>query len=120
MGFTGRVECRRSSGMSSLTLVGHDSSGHPVHLSLLGALPEDLPPRLDAASVERLEAERYRISAGGRAWTIAAPRAYLHYDLAEAFFRAVPPRRVPLAKRLFWRLVLSAAASPVGRWWLAR
>ncbi len=120
MRFTGSVECRRSSGLSTLTLVGRDAAGHQVHLSLLGDCPPDLPARLDTASVDCLDASRYCIAAGDRTWTVAAPRIYLHYDLSEAFYSAVPPRPVPLAKRLFWRLVLSAAASPIGRRWLAR
>lgn len=120
MRFAGSVECRRSGGAASITLVGRDAAGEPVHLALLAPAPADLPPRLDAASVECLEAQRYRISADGRAWTVVAPRAYLHYDVSEAFYRAVPPRPVPLAKRLFWRLVLSAAATRAGRRWLAR
>jgi hypothetical protein len=100
--------------------VGRDTAGARVHLSLVGALPADLPARLGTASVDCIEAERYRISAGGRTWVVAAPRAYLHYDLSEAFYGAVPPRRVPLGKRLLWRLVLAAAASRIGRWWLSR
>ncbi len=120
MRFTGSIECRRSSGVSNLTLVGCDAAGRRVHFSLLGDVPADLPARLDAASVDCLEGQRYCIAADDRTWTVAAPRTYLHYDLTEAFYRAVPPRPVPLAKRLFWRLVLSAAASRIGRRWLAR
>ncbi len=120
MGFTGSVECRRSGGAGLVTLVGRDTAGAPVHLSLVGALPEDLPARLPTASVDCIEAERYRISAGERAWVVAAARAYLHYDLSEAFYGALPPRRVPFGKRLLWRLVLAAAASRVGAWWLGR
>lgn len=119
-GLEGSLECRRASEPPCLTLVGRDQGGNRVHLTLLGALPEDIPPRLDAASVTRLGAGRYEISAPGRAWELAALRAYLHYDLSEAFYRAVRPRRVPLAKRLFWRVVLAAAASRPGRRWLAR
>ncbi len=120
MRFTGRVECRRTSGAATLTLIGLDAAGDRVHLSLLGDVPADLPGRLDAASVDCVEAQRFRIVADGRSWTVAAPRAYLHHDLSEVFYRAVPPRAVPLAKRLFWRIVLSAAASRFGRRWLAR
>ena len=115
----GRLECRRTGESGCVTLVGLDATGRRFHLSLVGAPPEGLPARLDAASVIRLEGGRYAISAPGGAWDLAVSDAYLHYDLSEAFFRAVPPRRVPLAKRLFWRIILSAAASRVGRRWLA-
>ncbi len=87
---------------------------------MIGAVPADLPARLDTASVDCTEAERYRISAGGWTWVVAAPRAYLHYDLSEAFYGALPPRRVPLGKRLLWRLLLAVAASRIGTSWLAR
>lgn len=120
MRFTGSVECRRSSGAALVTLVGHDAAGAQVHLSLVGAVPAELPARLDTASVDWVEAQRYRISAGGRTWVVASPKVYLHYDLSEAFYGALPPRPVPLGKRLLWRFVLAAAASRIGSWWLAR
>jgi hypothetical protein len=37
-----------------------------------------------------------------------------HRDVRAAVFAAVPQRRAPLAKRLFWRLVLFLARFPVG------
>ncbi len=120
MRFTGRVECRRTNGTACLTLVGRDARGDRVHLLLQGMPPGDLPARLDAASVTPLEADRYEIASGGRAWVVTGRSAHLHYDLSEVFYRAVPPRRVPLRKRLFWRVVFSAAGSRAGRWWLAR
>jgi hypothetical protein len=117
--FTGSLECRRSAGCAGVTLVGRTSSGDLVHLSLLGAVPEDLPARLDAAEIERVDAQHYRISSGARAWVLAA-RPFLHYDLSAAFYAAVPPRPVPPLKRLFWRLVLAAARTRPVRAWLAR
>jgi hypothetical protein len=37
-----------------------------------------------------------------------------HRDVRAAVFAAVPQRRAPLAKRLFWRLVLFLARFPAG------
>jgi hypothetical protein len=39
---------------------------------------------------------------------------HLHRDLAAQFYRAIPPRPAPWAKRVFWRLVLGLAASRAG------
>ena len=37
-----------------------------------------------------------------------------HRDVRAAVFAVVPQRRAPLAKRLFWRLVLFLAQFPAG------
>ena len=37
-----------------------------------------------------------------------------HRDVRAAVFAVVPQRRAPLAKRLFWRLVLFLAQYPAG------
>ncbi|MBU6378360.1 MAG: hypothetical protein KJS95_07475 [Gammaproteobacteria bacterium] len=39
----------------------------------------------------------------------------VHEDVGAAVFAAIPPRRVPLAKRLLWWLVLRLLASRTGR-----
>lgn len=118
MRFTGRVACQRSS--ARITLDGHDSAGARVLVALAGAAPADLPATLESASLESLADGRYCISAGGREWTIEAAREIVHLDAAAAFYAAVPPRKVPLSKRLLWRFALAAAATRAGRWWLAR
>jgi hypothetical protein len=117
--FTGNLQCRRSSAPQGVTLIGRTSAGERVHLSLLGVVPPDLPAQLEGAEVVRTSAEHYRISSGGRAWTMTA-RWYLHIDLSAAFYAAVPPRSVPLGKRLFWRLVLAGARTRLAQGWLAR
>jgi hypothetical protein len=38
----------------------------------------------------------------------------VHRDIAVPFYRAIPPRRVPLVKRIFWRVVLALAATRTG------
>jgi len=42
-----------------------------------------------------------------------------HEDVGKAVYAAIPPRRVPLAKRLFWRAVLVLLSSARGRAWIA-
>jgi len=37
-----------------------------------------------------------------------------HRDVREAVFAAVPQRRAPFGKRLFWRVVLFVAQFPLG------
>jgi hypothetical protein len=119
MRFTGDVECRRSSGVQCITLVGRTESGEQVHLSLLGAADTELPPRLEAAQVEHTDADHYRVSSAGRSWTVSG-RCYVHADASQAFYAAVQPRPVPFAKRFFWRVVLAAAGTRVAQRWLAR
>jgi hypothetical protein len=117
MRLTGSMACRPTGGSACVTLVGRDERGEPVHVTLVGTAPEELPARLDTGTIEALGPRRYRISDGRRIWNMEA-RAYLHHDLAAAFYAALPPRRPSLARRLFWRAVLAGAASRPGRWWL--
>ena len=42
-----------------------------------------------------------------------------HEDVRAAVAAAIPPRRVPWRKRLFWAVVLRLARSARGRAWLA-
>jgi hypothetical protein len=79
------------------------------------AAPVGLPEALEDATVEQLDAGRYRIWSGQREWIFPARANHLHREVAASFYRAVAPRLVPLSKRLFWRLVLAMAASPTGK-----
>jgi len=119
--FSGGVECRRdASGPLGLTLVGAVAAGEVAHLAFLGAPPQGLPAQLETAVVERLGPREFRISAAAGSWTLLAAHTYLHLDVGRRFYDAIPPRPVPLGKRIFWRLVLAVAASPLGHWWLRR
>lgn len=42
-----------------------------------------------------------------------------HEDVGAAVYAVIPPRRVPLGKRLFWRIVLRLLRSERGRAWIA-
>jgi len=64
--------------------------------------------------VDDLGGAQYRIGAEQREWLIASPAVHLHRDLGAQFYRAIPPRPAPWAKRVFWRVVLSLAASRAG------
>ena len=117
--FRGEVECRRDpSSPLGLTLVGAVDSDEVALLAFLGNAPEDLPGRLAAVRVERLGEAQYRIAADDRSWPVRASRIFLHRDVARAFYAALPPRKVPWRKRLLWRGVLAALATPLGRRWL--
>jgi hypothetical protein len=121
--FSGRVECRRQAGGPlALTLIGRsaDSSRSPCQLSFQGLVPPDLPPYLDDVAVQRLGADRYRIAGSGQEWTVAARKTYLQRDVGAAFYRAIPPRQPPLARRMFFRIVLTLAGTSLGRRLLAR
>jgi hypothetical protein len=118
MRLDGRIECRATP--ASVTLVGHTESGGRVHLTLATAATADLPAVIEEGAVELLDGGRCRISAPGREWLLLSPRTFLHHDASRALYAALPPRRVPLAKRLLWHLVLAVAASRAGRRWLGR
>ena len=60
---------------------------------------------------EQLGQGQYRIGAGARSWQISAPAVHLHREIAAQIYRAIPPRPVPWAKRMFWRAVLALAGS---------
>ncbi|MFZ9303766.1 MAG: hypothetical protein ACO266_00900 [Steroidobacteraceae bacterium] len=43
----------------------------------------------------------------------------VHEDVGRAVYAAIPPCRVPLSKRVFWRIVLVLLSSARGRAWIA-
>ncbi|MBV8341033.1 MAG: hypothetical protein JO173_01515 [Gammaproteobacteria bacterium] len=114
--FRGPVSCQRSPGAPVLTLVGR--AGEPVAagtmLSFSATAPAGCPDVLEDAVVERLGAGHYRLRAGTREWLIGARAVHLHREAAAEFYRAIPPRRAPWGKRLFWRMVLALARSRAG------
>jgi hypothetical protein len=114
--FRGRVTCTRTAGVPVLTLSGTSAQppGGEAALAFSASAVPELPDTLQDASVEPLGGGRYRIVSAPREWLISASAAHLHREIAAQFYRAIPPRPVPWRKRLFWRVVLTLAASRAG------
>jgi hypothetical protein len=115
--FRGTVRCRREPhGPLGLTLSGlaDDRSGDEVQLAFAAAAPPDLPERLEDALIERGEPGEYRIVSAARSWPIAARSVHVHREIAERFYRAIPPRPAPLMRRMLFGAMLALARSRVG------
>jgi hypothetical protein len=114
--FRGVVHCRRAATVPGLTLSGNTAEApeEPTALAFSATAPADLPATLQDAVVDHLGGAKYRIVAERREWLIASPAVHLHREIAAQFYRAIPPRPVPWAKRVFWRVVLALAASRAG------
>ena len=111
----GPVSCRRSPHALILTgLTGEPGEAGLILTFLASELPE-VPDSLTAAEVLVLDEHHYRIVTATRSWEIEASSVHVHRDIAAAFYRAIPPRQVPLRKRLFWRVVLALAGSRLGK-----
>jgi hypothetical protein len=114
--FRGRVRCSSTPPPLGLTLSGESAAppGAELTLAFSTATPAEFPETLADVRVESLGDGQYRIASGGRTWLIAAAAAHLHTEVAAQFYRAIPPRPVPLLKRLAFRVVLILAASRAG------
>ena len=114
--FRGVVRCERASAVPGLTLRGAtaEEAEEPAALAFSGFAPAGLPDHLEDATVEQIDATQYRIADRSGSWIIRASALHLHREIAEAFYRAIPPRRAPWTKRVFWRAVLVLAASRPG------
>jgi hypothetical protein len=115
--FRGGVSCRRDEGPLGLTLIGRtpDRPDEVATLAFAAAAPPGLPEALEDATVEQVEAGRYRIWSDTREWLLCARSVHLHREVSSTFYRAISPRLVPWNKRLFWRVVLALAASRMGK-----
>jgi hypothetical protein len=114
--FCGVVHCRRGHTVPGLTLSGStaETPEEPTALAFSARAPADLPATLQDAVVDHLGGAQYRIGAGQREWLIDAAAVHLHREIAVQFYRAIPPRPAPRTKRVFWRVVLSLAATRAG------
>jgi hypothetical protein len=119
--FSGRIDCRRDGcGPLGLIMSGHTAL-HPrqlVHLCFAGTAPPDLPRSLDGAAVAQVGEESYCITSDASSWTLSARAAHLHREVTREFYAAVPGEPVRWTQRLFWRIVLTLAATSAGRWLL--
>ena len=115
--FRGGVSCRRDEGPLGLILIGRttDRPDETATLAFAANAPCGLPEALEDATVEQIDAGRYRIRTGQREWIFPARSAHLHLEVSTTFYRAIAPRPVPWSKRVFWRVVLALAAGRVGK-----
>jgi hypothetical protein len=119
MRLKGPIECR-STAAACVTFVGQTERGERAYVTLAVPAPADLPARIDDGAVDLLEGGRCRVSMAGREWHLDSRQLLVHRDASGPFYTALPPRRVPLAKRLLYGLMLVVAGSPAGKRWLAR
>ena len=114
-GFRGSVAVRRDLG--GLTLMGcaTDSGDDILIVTFTAAVVPDLPDSLSAAVIRVGDERRYRITSGARDWLVEATSVHVHRDIGREFYRAIPPRPVPLKKRFFWRVVLALAGTRAGK-----
>ena len=114
--FEGPVRCTRHTGVSrGLTLSG-GSAGHSPGRLIVSFVGTDAAaiPTLEAARVVQLGDRRYQVRSPSGAWLIEARALHVHRDVRQVFFGAVPPRPVPLGKRLFWQAILRLARRRAG------
>ena len=115
--FRGAVRCRRPAhGPIGLELSGRtaDAPGEELTLAFIATAPADLPETIEDAVVERSGEGEFRVHSATRTWVVAARAVHAHRDVGAAFYRAIPPRRAPLLRRLFLRTALSIAGSRAG------
>jgi hypothetical protein len=92
----------------------------PTQVAFSGAADAALPAALADVTVTRVDAGHYDLSAAPAAGAtpgsarIAAHAAHVHHDVGTWFYEALPPRPVPLLKRLVLALILKLAASRAG------
>lgn len=113
----GTVRCRREPhGPLALTLSGRtaEQSGEEVRIAFAGAAPADLPAELEDAVIEGAEPGEYRIVSGARVWPVAARSVHVHREVAERFYRVLPPRPAPWKRHLLFGVMLAVARSRAG------
>jgi hypothetical protein len=113
--FSGEVQCARGAQPLALTLTGRAGAARErATLAFCTATaPAELPATLRDALIECVAADRYRIVSDGQSWLLEARAAHLHFEVA-GFYRAIPPRAVPLLKRLLFSTLLALAGSRAG------
>ena len=113
--FLAPVNCRRR--LNALTLTGPAAGSQDERLivTFIHPIPAATPDSLAAAEVRAIDEHHYRIITSARSWDIEAASVHVHRDIGSAFYRAIPPRPVPLKKRLFWRFVLALAGTRAGK-----
>ena len=85
-----------------------------------GAMPRDLPTEMPGAELRREADGRWSLVSGAQHWDLGDARVSVHHDLGDRATRLIPPRRVPLGKRLFWSALLTLLRTGAGRRWVQR
>lgn len=115
--FLGTVSSARDdSGPLGLTLQGATAGEFAEYATVAfsGTPPDGLPAQLQEVRVVALGADGYGLLTAQGKWALRAAAVHVHRDVSAQFYRALPPRGVPLAKRCMWALVLRLAASRSG------
>lgn len=101
---------------AALTLNGAalDAPAQRLVLTFTDVAPGDVPATVTGARVTVVDGQTYQLESPPEHWLIRARALHVHRDVRADFFQAVPPRRVPLAKRLCWRALLWLAARRSG------
>jgi hypothetical protein len=113
--FRGTVTCSRTAGALILSGAAADSADDRLILTLISSSIPDIPDSLSAVILTAVGEHRYRIASASRDLVVEATSFHVHRDIGRTFYRAVPPRPVPLRKRFFWLAVLWLAGSRTGK-----
>lgn len=113
--FRDAVACTRTADALILSGAAADSADDRLILTLTSPSAVDIPDSLTAATVEAVGKNRFCIGSASRAFVVGASSVHLHRDIGKVFYRAIPPRPVPLRKRVFWRLALWLAGTRTGK-----
>src|SRR5579871_3889058 len=112
--FAGAVRVERGPSPFSVTLAGRTAAGE-FTCALTGTLASAAPPaQLTDARLSAAAPGCYEIAAREGRWEIQGARLSVTRAVGAEFYRALPPRPVPLPKRVFWRAVLALAGSGMG------
>ncbi len=112
----GPVTCVRTANALILSGAAADSADDRLILTFIAPVDCRHPGLADRG--QRARPRRASLSHHFAVWRDASCEAtsvHVHRDIGKAFYRAVPPRPVPFAKRMFWSLVLALAGSRTGK-----
>jgi hypothetical protein len=118
--FEGPVECALGSGAVTLALRGRERGGGAVAALFAGASGSSglagLPRKLrdvrlfDGAAAS--STRQVQLQSRELQLELVCRSLQLHRDAARAFFTAVPPVHIPVARRLGWAVLLSVLRIP--------
>lgn len=80
----------------------------------------DIPAQLPGAVLCREAPDAWSLVSGAQRWDLGSVRVFVHQDLSRQTAGLIPPRRVPLGKRLFWSALLTVLRTGAGRRWVQR